>query len=75
MDKFYNDNFNVFSSNKYIENYKTNDELSVFVPKLKSYRGMFRVLYTFVDLTYLIFSYTLVNKTNSNFCGICEQYV
>ena len=42
MDKFYNDKFNVFSSNKYIKNDKNNDKLSVHVPKLKSYRGMFR---------------------------------
>ena len=44
MDKFYNDRLNVFSSNKYIKSNKTNNKLSVYVPKLKSYKGMFRVI-------------------------------
>ena len=55
MDKFYNDKRNVFSSNKYSIYDDKNYKLFVHVPKLKSYRGMFTVLYTFVELTYLFF--------------------
>ena len=48
MDKFYNDKRKIFSSNNFNNNNnnnKANDELFVYVPKLKSYKGMFRVFF------------------------------
>ena len=47
MDKFYNDRLKVFSSNKYIKIKKTNNKLSVYVPKLKSYKGMLRFFFIY----------------------------
>ena len=74
MDKFYNDRLKVFSSNKYIKIKKTNNKLSVYVPKLKSYKGMFKVFFIyFVNFTCSYLPNTQVCKTNSSLKNKCVQ--
>ena len=58
MDKYYNDKRNVFSSNKFSKNEEKTTELFVDVPKLKSYRGMFKLfLYFSIKCVYYFISF------------------
>ena len=43
MDKYYNDEHKVFSSNKFSMTDEKNTQLFVYTPKLKFYKGMFKV--------------------------------
>ena len=57
MDKYYNDKRNVFSSTKFSKNNEKTTELFVDVPKLKSYRGMFKLFLYFSKLNMFIILY------------------